>query len=726
LIYALYTKHMYRYILSRSLFLLLSVVFLSSSMHVFASRTITRGDSATVNWIVSGAPNCTGDTDYSGPAAEVSSWKNITTSSAAGSSTFPKLTGNSGLAFPQTYIFTCNYIGAPANATSSDTLTINDCTLPLVWNANISNDTCQTPAPTVTSFTAASSSIANNATTSLSWTSTHNGTCSIDNGIGGGLPSNGSTPTSNLTTNTTYTITCTNAGGSDTRQKTISVGAAMPDLTADDVTATDGNLGTPALDVATGDAVTYSSIVRNVGSASTGAGFNYFFQVNSASNGGGSNTDLGSSAMGSIINGNNRTGTVSHTFNSPGTYSIRACADKSNSGDVGVITESNEGNNCSANWVDVVVHDTVGTFSRAPALCRIADNNNKCQSSFDWTTSYALTGNISSVFRDGTGVALSTSNTGSSVGLDALGNGSVTVSTFRLKNNGTEIASALSVTAECNNGSAWSGASSQCKPCQNGGCTISPHICDNGGAAPDCTVAPVCILPNRLDSVNNVCADPEISSLVFDGEYYPGAPDPAMLKLTCTDSTDYAIYRNGGVFVGTTTYAGIYASTTPAMQTDTYTFACIHGDINKTTSRIYHFSPTLSDQSVSKFNLSANSISPGGKVTISWLMKFPTASCKLTAKVICPNNACNAAQQAFQSRIDSQLAGSSTDPVPAGSRSIMSAVSTVAPGAQYGAPEWLAAGAFTTSIDYTTEFTYSCGAGLTQTRRISVTKSGEQ
>jgi len=82
--------------------------------------------------------------------------------------------------------------------------------------------------------------------------------------------------------------------------------------------------------------------------------FSNFFQVATAPNGGGTVIDLPATTMSPVNAGDTRNATVSHTFMSAGTYSMRACADGTTSLGGGVITESNETNNCGP-WTDIVV-----------------------------------------------------------------------------------------------------------------------------------------------------------------------------------------------------------------------------------------------------------------------------------------------------------------------------------------------------------------------------------
>ncbi|MFA5777965.1 MAG: CARDB domain-containing protein [Candidatus Paceibacterota bacterium] len=121
-----------------------------------------------------------------------------------------------------------------------------------------------------------------------------------------------------------------------------------PDLTASIVTP-----NTAAIN----DSQEFSSTISNIGTESTGstpASFSNFFQI--STNGGATFTDLSSVTMTTPIDaGTSKTAKKSYTFSSTGTYYIRACADKTSSAGGGVVTESNENNNCSGSWTEVVV-----------------------------------------------------------------------------------------------------------------------------------------------------------------------------------------------------------------------------------------------------------------------------------------------------------------------------------------------------------------------------------
>lgn len=128
----------------------------------------------------------------------------------------------------------------------------------------------------------------------------------------------------------------------------ISIGVSTtPDLTASNTTPTTAFINTPT---------TLSATITSA-NAPTGGSFSNFFQIATAPNGGGVITDLTPSTMPALATGGTGTATYLHTFLTAGTYYVRACADKTSSVGGGVITESNELNNCSPIWTPVLVLD---------------------------------------------------------------------------------------------------------------------------------------------------------------------------------------------------------------------------------------------------------------------------------------------------------------------------------------------------------------------------------
>ncbi len=130
-------------------------------------------------------------------------------------------------------------------------------------------------------------------------------------------------------------------------------------------------------------AQTFSSIIANQGMGSTGSSFSNFFQVATASGGGGSITNLTATPMSILAAGANNTATSpTYTFTSTGTYSVRACADKTSPTNTGVITESNENNNCGS-WSNVTVTGGVVTPTNLTGSCPAPYT----QANVSWTAS---------------------------------------------------------------------------------------------------------------------------------------------------------------------------------------------------------------------------------------------------------------------------------------------------------------------------------------------------
>ncbi|MHB8709934.1 MAG: CARDB domain-containing protein, partial [Minisyncoccota bacterium] len=208
------------------------------------------------------------------------------------------------------------------------------------------------PSPSV-SIWAAPSQVSSGSNTMILWNGACTDSCQITSAPSvGGTPftgtNNGGTSVGPITANTTVTATCTRNldGASASDSVLVSLqGSSAPDLTAGVVSPITATVGTAA---------TFSATISNIGTASTGTGFSNFFQVATVANGGGTITDLPASTMSALAASASGTATDPYTFSSAGTYSMRACADKSSSTDPGTITESNESNNCGA-WTALTV-----------------------------------------------------------------------------------------------------------------------------------------------------------------------------------------------------------------------------------------------------------------------------------------------------------------------------------------------------------------------------------
>ena len=148
------------------------------------------------------------------------------------------------------------------------------------------------------------------------------------------------TSTNNVSGSTAWTWTCTGSGSGATNDlcsenKYINLKAATPPSTQSTAT-----VGVPR---------TFTSVITNYGNIPTGASFPVIFQTSPTSNFSSDvNTYRISPDMSALNAGAGATATSpSITFSTAGTMYVQACADKDSATDTGVITESNEGDNCS-------------------------------------------------------------------------------------------------------------------------------------------------------------------------------------------------------------------------------------------------------------------------------------------------------------------------------------------------------------------------------------------
>lgn len=133
----------------------------------------------------------------------------------------------------------------------------------------------------------------------------------------------------------------------------------IPDLTAGNVTPTAANPNS---------ATTFSATIINNGTA-LAWWFRSFIQYSTLPNGGGTVTDTPSSLIFTLSSGGGSQAISTSLTLSAGTYYMRACADKSWSGDTGSVDESDESNNCSQ-WTAVTVATMAPDLTVSPVLLR--------------------------------------------------------------------------------------------------------------------------------------------------------------------------------------------------------------------------------------------------------------------------------------------------------------------------------------------------------------------
>jgi len=365
-------------------------------------------------------------------------------------------------------------------------------------------------------------SVSSGGSSTVSWRSWNASTC-----VGQSNPGNASwmsatrnVPNSNgvwknvsvtsITQTTSFWVQCSSKDSSTDNKPypTVTVTVAGTDLTADSATPSTAT---------TGVALTFSSLIKNIGSVSTGASFKNFFQIATAANGGGTIADQTFSTMPTLAGGGFATATSpSHTFASAGTYSVRACADKSNSADTGTITETDETNNCGA-WENVTVSDPVTSGTISATSCVILRGASTCKSSATWNTVNPVG---TSIVTNSAGSTVATANSGSAVQLVV----KYSSDTFFLKNNGTQLALA-NVFSTCAAGNSWDG--SKCSPNGPGG--NGGNTCANGASNwPLCT-------GNITDTCLNGASNYPVCSVDVNNNCLNGAGNPP--DCTCTDDT---------------------------------------------------------------------------------------------------------------------------------------------------------------------------------------------
>ncbi len=355
-----------------------------------------------------------------------------------------------------------------------------------------------------------------------------NGSCSVTHyGCTAGTSAN------NVDGATSWTWVCNGSNGGT--NASCSEAKPLPDLTASSPTPTTAT---------TGVAQTFSSTISNIGTASTGASFSNFFQVATAAGGGGTVTDLASTTMTTLAAGATGTSTKAYTFPSAGTYSVRACADKTNAASTGVITESNEGNNCSS-WTNVSVTSTPvmsGTLTPNPTSCVIASGASSCSVTLNWSIA-----NPEGIPTAITATGMTNVNVTNTLATPQSGNQSLTVPyssrIFYLYNNGVQLATS-SATASCTGGTAWNG--SICAPAMSGTLTSSAPSCVIASGASTCIVNLTWTTTNPEATSAVTSSYPAPNTTVFTG--LNGGPSSVTIPYS---SRTFYLYNNAKSLVPT-------------------------------------------------------------------------------------------------------------------------------------------------------------------------------
>jgi hypothetical protein len=220
-----------------------------------------------------------------------------------------------------------------------------------------------------------------------------------------------------------------------------------------------------------------------------------------------------------------------------------------------------------------------------------------------------------------------------------------------------------------------------------------------------------------FDTLTSLCVNPTVGQVTVTGQYYS---TPGHVSFSCNNSDSYQVLKNGILFT-----SGAYTGPKTIAVTDSanYSVLCLSGNYPSTPTVKYYNSPPPPDPIIS-IVASPRTIAKNTETILTWSVQFPIPSCKLTAKVVCPNDACGPEQIAEEAALKVKLVGEKTDMSdPNGSRSITSAVKTMIP--SHIDTDWKALGKKTLTLSHSADFTITCGAQK-GTVRVRVAQSGEQ
>lgn len=385
-------------------------------------------------------------------------------------------------------------------------------------------------------------------------------------------PNSLTTTISGLTTAGTYVfrLTATDNQGAtafDDMQVVVSAAPTI-DLVASVTSPTTAGVNVP---------VTFTTRITNNGNTSTGVSFPVLFQVSTAANGGGTVTDYVVTPNTVALAGNGAFIDVSKsiTFSTAGTRYMRACADKSSAASTGVVTETNEANNCSSTWVTVTAASGM-TGNINPASCTIAQGASTCTVTLAWTVSSpevvggsSITSNVnnsgaaSANFVITPPVSTGTADSGTKTGVIVVPYSS---RNFYLYNNAV-LLDTQAATSMCASGTTWNTSSGTCVatavPVDGGwsawsACSVT--TCGQTGTQTrTCTNPPpsgggaTCVGPSSQS-----CSTPACVPGVVNG----ACSSPASHLSPCTSGTPSAI--TNGVSSWTWTCIGEGGGTTPS------------------------------------------------------------------------------------------------------------------------------------------------------------------
>lgn len=328
---------------------------------------------------------------------------------------------------------------------------------------------------------------------------------------------------------------------------------------------------------------------------------------------------------------------------------------------------------------------STGTLTADPVSCTIPFNNSTCASNFSWTVANPVAGKDTQVVADANGAVGTLNMTPESL---QVRHGATGGDTFRLYHNSLPVGSAIFVTATCTLGTQW-------------------------------------------DSINGVCADPQITSFAMTGNFNYTSPEA--LTFTCgnfttgasASSKKYEVLKNGSTFISERQYNGPVTVDLTSSSAATYGIVCIQGDVRVTRFEIYN--PNFPQLGAIIPTSYPKTINAGNKTTVSWSIINPQPSCRMTAKPVCTGglDKCSAEQireaAALQTVIDNPNEYIDKDQNSQTQRRMHKALTWP----YKMTPEFKALGSKTFTVQKTTDFEITCGAKTVVTR-VNVANSEER
>jgi hypothetical protein len=655
----------------------------SAACNTTSNFSVMRGNTASINWSVNNAANCSGDFLLGGatvyPPSTIYDMWNGSVRNAKGGATLGSVTAATG-----TYTFTCQDLGS--GTTGCANLIVSDCTAPLVWDGTACTAGFSA-SPSTGTLTVSSSSYtiptgAGLGGITLSWNITN----PIPLAASGITSTNSSTTLYTTTTGVAQPVDISGDfssvtfflyhNGVELASTTITVSCAVG-LSWDGVACTPSS-GTLSADPGICTIAPGIPVCSNTNTF-TWEVINPVIVGNSqvVGDGGGPYSILSDKALQILTV--NPAGQIFRLSNNGGpelaSTTITAIC----------LNGANNPPTCDTGPI------MTATFNANPTTCIIPAGQSTCPITLDWNVVNPA-GPTTAVTRDGTPGDLYTgdSNPGQIENVPYEADGVVV---YHLYNNSIEIDPSL---------------------------TISISVGCAGG-------------PSKWDTVSGICSDPQVGSAIINGDFgYPVLP-PAVttsIEFNCIGSDNYEIRKTpagANTLFASSTFTNGYSGLidVPITVSDNYAVICKKGTV-ASTPEIRFYTPPPPPVATVSINATPKTIDIGGKTVLTWSVQWPIPACTLTATAVCANNNCSQSQIDAATALSTTITSGSTDANdPSGpNRLISTAITTYAPG--HGPPEYKALGKKTFDVIHSTNFTLNCGGTNKASTVVRVTNNNEQ